>query len=359
MKILTRRFLASYLAFYAAILFASILLISIVEMMLNFDAFLESSQGFLGIATYLFLRIPTYYLSYLAPFASFAAAFLTFALPARAHEILAVEAGGIPPQLIAIPPLVAAAVIGSSLLLANETWVLDASRALLSLESHEEQEELFQARGSFWYRKGRFLYNVRSADRERQELYGVDVFERNAQGLLLRRISAQSAQILPDRAWQLGEATIRRFDPSQPDAAPLTERADEMIVEMGSRGEIALFNADPEALSLFRLRGYIDALLQEGRSATRPRLLLHSRLAEPASVLLFALLGIPLGLGVSRNVRIGLAALRGLGLLGLFYTARALALLSATASAGGAAAPWAVMAAFAGFGIWRFQRMGR
>ena len=72
-----------------------------------------------------------------------------------------------------------------------------------------------------------------------------------------------------------------------------------------------------------------------------------------------SLLGIPLGLGVSRNVRIGLAALRGLGLLGLFYTARALALLSATASAGGAAAPWAVMAAFAGFGIWRFQRMGR
>ena len=45
MKILSRRFLASYLTFYLAILFASILVISIVEMMLNFDAFLEFSDG--------------------------------------------------------------------------------------------------------------------------------------------------------------------------------------------------------------------------------------------------------------------------------------------------------------------------
>lgn len=359
MKILSRRFLASYLAFYVAILFASILVISIVEMMLNFDAFLEFSDGFLGIATYLFLRIPTYYLPYLAPFASFGAAFLAFALPARAHEIVAVEAGGIPPQLIAIAPLVASALLGAALLLSSESWVLDASRTLLRLESREQQQELFQARGSFWYRAGRFLYNVRGADRERQRLYGVDVFERNPDGMLIRRISAQSAQILPDRGWRLMGATIRRFDPGRPDAAPLTRRADEIVVEMGSRGEIALLNADPEALSLLRLRGYIDALLQEGRSATRPRLLFHSRLAEPASVLLFALLGVPLGLGVSRSQRIGLAALRGLGLLGLFYTARALALLSATASAGAAGAPWAVVGAFGAFGIWRFQRMGR
>jgi len=358
-KILSRRFLASYLAFYVAILFASILVISIVEMMLNFDAFLESSHGSLGIATYLVLRIPSYYLPYLAPFASFGAAFLAFGLSARAHEIVAVEAGGIAPQLIAIAPLVASALIGSALLVVSETWGLTASRARLGLESQEEQAELFQARSSFWYRKGRFLYNVRGADRANQRLYGVDVFERNREGLLVRRISAQSAQILPQQDWRLSEATIRRFDPSRPDAAPRTRHADEIILEIGSQGDLALFNADPEALSLFHLRRHIDALVQDGRDATRPRLLFHSRLAEPATVSLFALLGIPLGLGVSRSQRIGLAALRGLGLLGLFYTARALSLLWAGAGLGAPAAPWAVVAAFGAFGIWRFQRMGR
>ncbi len=359
MKILSRRFLASYLTFYLAILFASILVISIVEMMLNFDDFLDSSDGFLGLGTYLFLRIPTYYLSYLAPFASFGAAFLAFALPARVHEILALQAGGISPQVIATPLLGAAALVAAATLLLNETWVLDVSRTLHAQKSHDEEEQLFQARSSFWYRKGAFLYNVRSADRESRSLYGVEVFERTRAGELLRRISASSAQILPDGAWRLRDATIRRFDTGRPESAPTTHIASEIDLELGTRGDLALLNADPQALSLLRLRAYIDALSRDGRDAKRPRLLFHSRLTEPISVVLFALLGLPLGFGVCRQ-GIAFAALQGLGVVGLFYTARALAILSASSGPSAAApATWLVVGAFAGYGTWRFLRMGR
>ena len=359
MKILSRRFLASYLSLYVAILFASMLIISIVEMMLNFDDFLESSHGSLGIATYLALRIPTYYLPYLAPFASFGASFLAFGLAARVHEIVAVEAGGIAPQHIATAPLLASGLIGCALLLANETMGLNASQAQLGIENREMQAKLFQDRGSFWYREGRFLYNVQSADRANQRLYGVEVFERDREGLLVRRISAQSAQVLPQQGWRLSEATIRRFDPDQPDAAPRTRRAEEIVLKISSEGDRTLFNADPEALPLLSLRRHIDALERGGRNATRARLLFHSRLAEPASIPLFALLAIPLGIGVGRGRHIGMAALLGLGLLGLFYTGRALALLWAGAGVGNPTTPWSVVVAFGVFGVWRFQRMGR
>ena len=360
MKILSRRFLASYLTFYVAILFASVLVISVVEMMLNFDDFLDSSDGFLGIATYLFLRIPTYYLPYLAPFASFGAAFLAFALPARVHEIIALQAGGISPQGIATPLLIAAGLVAAGMLLLNETWVLDVSRALHAQKSHDEQEQLFQARSSFWYRKGAFLYNVRSADRENQSLYGVEVFERTRAGDLLQRISAGSAQILPGGAWRLQDATIRRFDTSQPESAPITHSASEIDLELGSRADLVLLNADPHALSLPALRAYIDAVTQDGRDAKRSRLLFHSRLTEPVTVLLFALLGVSLGFGVGRDRGIASAALQGLGMVGLFYGVRALVILAASSGPAAAApATWLVTAAFGGYGTWCFLRMGR
>ena len=98
MRILSRHFLASYLTFYLAILIASLLVIGVIEMALNFDDALEFSEGLSGIGTYLFLRLPSYYLPYLIPVSSFGAAFLCLGLPARTQEVVAIKAGGIAPN---------------------------------------------------------------------------------------------------------------------------------------------------------------------------------------------------------------------------------------------------------------------
>jgi len=73
-RILSRHFLASYLKLFAVILFSSTIAITVIEMMLNFESVLEHRNGRMGIATYLLLRIPSYYFRDLMPIACFAAA---------------------------------------------------------------------------------------------------------------------------------------------------------------------------------------------------------------------------------------------------------------------------------------------
>lgn len=356
MTILSRQFLVSYLGLYAGILFVSTLVIVVIEMMLNFDDALDFQQGAAGVAAYLFLRVPSYYLPYLIPVTSFAAAFLCLGLPARAREILALKAGGIAPQRVCVPVLAAAAVLSAAALLLNETIVRDTSTEFNRRESRGETSSLFQARGGFWYQRGRLFFNVQEADRQSRSLTGVRVYERDANGRLIRSIEAAGARIADDHRWHLRDATVRRFA-ADPATAPDVQHEPEMVLEMASERELALLDADAESLSLFRLSEYIDAVVRDGRNPVRYRALFHARLADPLSVLVFALLAAPLGLAVERSRSLAGAAVKGIALIAVFYTLQTSAAIVAT---GGIAAavlgPWFVLGAFGVYGTWRYAR---
>jgi LPS export ABC transporter permease LptG len=356
-RILSRQFLASYLTLYFGILAASLLVIGVIEMALNFDDALEFSQGLRGILTYLFLRLPSYYLPYLVPVSSFAAAFFCLGLPARTQEIVAIKAGGIAPQRICLPVLTAAAVLAGVTLLLNETIVLETANRFNRRSGGDWQGELLQMSGAFWYHRGRYFYNVTEADRETRTLYGIRVYERSDDGRLVRSISAASATIADDHRWELRDAVFRRF-PADAGAAPEVRREERAMLEVASERELALLDANASSLSLPRLLEYIEALKSAGRDATRYRALFHARLADPVSVLVFALLGVPLGLAVERSRSLATAAIQGIAVLGAFYTLQTAA--AVVASGGVAAAipaPWILLALFAIWGTWRFFRV--
>jgi len=108
-RILSRYFVRGYLTYYAAILIVAFLVIALVEMMVNFDHAIDFGEGVAGVFSYLFLRLPSYYLPFLLPVGSFGASFLCLGLPARAREILAAKTSGIPPARLAVPVVVCAA----------------------------------------------------------------------------------------------------------------------------------------------------------------------------------------------------------------------------------------------------------
>jgi lipopolysaccharide export system permease protein len=354
--ILSRQFLASYLNLYAGILFVSTLAIAVIEMMLNFDDALDFEQGVAGVATYLFLRVPSYYLPYLIPVTSFAAAFLCLGLPARAREILALKAGGIAPQRVCVPVLAAAAVLSAAALLLNETIVRDTSSEFNRRETRAETSDLFQARGGFWYQRGQLFFHVLEADRATRSLTGVKVYERGETGRLVRSIEAATARIGDDHRWHLRDAIVHEF-PADPAAAPLVRSEPELALDAASERDRALLEADAESLSLVGLSEYIDAVIREGRNPVRYRALFHARLADPLSVLVFALLAVPLGLAVERSRSLAGAAVKGIALIAVFYTLQTSAVLVAT---GGIAAavpgPWVVLAGFSVYGTWQYAR---
>ena len=359
MRILPRYFVMGFLAAYAAILLVSLVAIAIVEMMLNFNHVLEHGRGLAGVASYLFLRLPSYYLPYLIPITSFGAAFLAMALPARSLEVMAAKAGGIAPQRLAAPILAAAALLCLVSFTVRETLVLDASRRFERVEgSVETERRLFQSKGSFWYHRGSTVLRVDSADRTARTLHGLQIWERDRDGRLVRSIRAQRARIEADRrTWELENAVIHQFPADRPEAPPRMLAQPRIRLEIGSEEDLALLDADPRALSLPELSRYIDARDRDGRDTDAVRALWHARWADPLSVLLFALLGAPLGATVERKRSLAAPALRGVAAVGGFYGLQtAFSLLTAGAVA--SASPWLLLAGFGSFGARRYAQMG-
>lgn len=359
MRILPRYFAVGFLASYAAILLVSLVAISIVEMMLNFDHALEHGNGLAGAASYLFLRLPSYYLPYLIPIGAFGAAFLALGLPARSLEVLAAKASGIAPQRLAAPVLAAAVLLCGLSFAVGETLVLETARRFDRVEVDADAErKLFQSKGSFWYHRGPTLLRVESANRDTRTLHGVQIWERGRTGRLERSIRAERARIEDDQSWwRLESAVIREFPADRPEAPPRTRVEDDVRLEIGSAEDLALLDADPRSLSLRRLGQYIDARSRDGRDTAQMRALWHARLTEPLSVLLFALLGAPLGAAVEQSRSLAAPALRGVALVGAYYVLQTGASLAGGALA--SVAPWLLLGAFGAWGLRSYARMGR
>jgi lipopolysaccharide export system permease protein len=354
MRILSRYFIRGYLTYYAAILIVAFLVIALVEMMVNFDHAIDFGEGLAGVLSYLFLRLPSYYLPFLLPVGSFGASFLCLGLPARAREILAAKTSGIPPVRLAVPVVVCAAAFSVLALVLNETVVLHTTRRF---EGSSDGGELFQSRGAFWYQRGNTLFNVRAADRDTKTLQGVAIYERDSAGHLLRSVHADVAHIDADHRWRLENALFREFPRDDPEAAPRTETRDSAWFELDTGGDLALLGADPRELSLADLHQYIRALDGEGRETVRYRSLWHARLADPFSVLLFAVIGAPLGFSVERARSLTAAAVLGIALLAGYYALQTSASVVGTSGfAATAFAPWFVLGAFGAYATWSFAR---
>ena len=229
-RILSRRFLASYLGLFIVVLIGSLLLVAIVEMLVHFDEIVDGPPEAGGAIRALCIRVPTLYLRALIPLASFCAAFLCISLPARGREITAIQSGGIAPQRIALPVLGAALLLSIAALIIDETYLLGATRELNRLES--PGDPISYRQGSFWYHRGNLVYNVQDADRETRTLHGVRVFQLNARGRLLRSIRADEVRIARDGDWHFLRATLRSFDPADPDTSPLVERFEETVLDL-------------------------------------------------------------------------------------------------------------------------------
>jgi len=355
-RILPRYFVSRFLGLFGAILVASILVIVMVETLLNLDRMLEIEEGLRGVLTYLLLRIPSYYLPDLLPAASFGAALVTMGLGARWREVTAMKAGGIPPIRVVLPILGAAFALSILTGIQNETWGLRASRAWQRQLTGGGMAMDYR-RGSFWYQRGRMIYNIRGADRDTRTLIGIALFERNRAGRLVRSVHAARARVGDDGTWHFEQAVIREFDPSKPGSPPRTDARTEATLRLDAADEKVLMDADASLLPLDRLDAYIRTRAREGETVQRFVALFHQRLTDPLAVLLLALIGIPLGLRVETTRSFGRPALWGVAILGAFFLART---VGNTLAAEGAVPPavpsWSIVTVFAGFGLWQLAR---
>lgn len=356
MSVLSRHLLARFVLTYLAVLAVLALLVGVVELLGDFDDVVASSDGFRGALLFVALRIPSQWLPLLVPVAAFVATFLALGTAARALEFVAIKAGGVSPLRVLLPIVVAGAVVAGLGLAANETLGVRAHDAWRRHVRGEHPVEF--RRGSFWYHKGRYVYNVRDADPQARQLREVAIFELDRRGQLVRSIQAARARIDAEGHWQLDDAVIRRFTPGSPEAPVDFERL--AHTELVLTEELALFDAGVEGLSIANLREYREDRPPGDPEAVRAEALLHDRITEPLSAFVFVLLAIPLGLRVEQTRSLAVPALQGVAALFAFSTLREYGIALATQGVvAPAATPWLILAGFAALGGWLMARTPR
>jgi lipopolysaccharide export LptBFGC system permease protein LptF len=244
-----------------------------------------------------------------------------------------------------LPLLVASIGLSGAALFVNETWLLGATREFDRI--HHRGNEVTYERDSFWYHRGRSFYHVSKADEEKGMLRDVTVYQLDERGRLIESLRSQRVKIQPDGRWLMKNAVRFQFDPATPDVLPTRKRLESTLVDASSRSTLALMDARENSLTLRELRDVVDARTSDDRNALRFRAMIHSRLATPLSVFLFALIGVPLGLSVERTRSIAVSALYGLAAIALFHASwRTGTLMARSGFELAAFAPWAVLSVF-------------
>ena len=179
------------------------------------------------------------------------------------------------------------------------------------------------------------------------------------QGRLVRRVHAGLAQV-DAQGLRLFDATVFAFPPDSALAAPLVQWQRELRLDVPELSEPPLLEAEPATLSLPNLWELISQRAGSGDDVTRFRAMLHARLSDPPSVLVLALLAVPLALRVERTKSLAVPALQGGVLLLIFWSLRSGArLLAPTDGMAAIAIPWLLVVAFALFGGVRLARVPR
>jgi lipopolysaccharide export LptBFGC system permease protein LptF len=353
-RTLWRHFLARYLVYLTAVLSILVLLVLLIEVLLDVDRLVESEAG---LSTLLLKLVSSYLLQYLVPSAGLVAAFAILATAARAREITALKAGGVSPLIAVVPVVAVAALLSAATFLMGDTVMVTASRAWNRL-THADTEVAVR-QGRFWYHKGRFIYNFGDTEDGGATVYGVTVFELDDRGRLVRRIEAERASVKPQSRWVFEDATVYRFHPDRPAAAPRIRQGARLILALDREPDQALLRKEVAALSIEDLRNHVRSRLREGRDVTRANALLQARLADPFTVLVLALLAIPIGMRVEQTRSLARGSLQIVMVMFLYYFARETAATLAFEGLLPAPAPWGVVLAagtLGGVGMARVPR---
>ncbi len=357
MKILSRHLLKRLFFHFFATLGIASAAITIAELMLNINDFITQSESILSIAQYLIALVIGSYFQFLIPVAAFAAIFLTLGSAARANELIAMKAGGISPRTAALPLLAAIGVLAIVSLFFTETASRACVRIVATFEGKDTEDSAMAFRGgAFWYRRGDTIYRLRTADAAQRILQDVTIYERNDQGRLTRTIVAKSALINGEH-WILSQATERHFDPMNPTAPIQTSHLKTLNLELPDAPGQVLLKATADNLSLPDLMTQIRDSNRLGEPALVSRTSLHQRLIRPFTILLFALLAVPLALRAEAVKTLASPALQGIALIVLYWFLENFALGLATRGVLPAGVTlWILLACFTAFGLWRLQK---
>jgi lipopolysaccharide export system permease protein len=321
------------------------LMVMIVLLALGALFMFIGQQDDIGIGNYtatqallfVLLNLPSY-LFQLLPVAALIGSLLGLGNLARGSELIVMRASGVTTWRFCVW-LGSAGIILASLMFVIGEYVappLGSYARQLKVFAKFDEFNLTGSRAT-WVRDGDTIISVNQQSGSAR-FGGIKVFRVDPSRKLLSVGRAESASVKSDNVWRLEKYVGTSFAPDSQTATVSKEGEREVRTSL-SPDFLGLAVAEPDAMGLADLRGYIDHLQRNGLQSSRFEAAYWSRLARFGAVLLVIMLALPFCVGSLRNSGQGARTVIGV-LIGAGFV-----LLSQTLESSGELfdlAPWIV-----------------
>jgi lipopolysaccharide export system permease protein len=304
---IARRF-AGMLGRVFLVFFGILLLIDTLEQLRRFsDAGIGLTQALeLGL-----LNVPSS-LYRILPLILILSAIALFLGLARSSELVVVRAAGRSGLRFLMTPVIVALLFGALVVAVLNPIVAGTSRLYdqrWAELAHGDAQAFSVSEGGLWLRQGgddgQTVIHAGRANGEGTELYDVTFLTFDPEGLPLRRILADSAQLAPGE-WRLTGAKAWTLDAQNPEAVSVVETTANLPSDLTGDAIRDSFGT-PEAVPFWQLPDFIVGLERAGFSARAYRVWFQMELAQP--LLLAAMVLLAAGFTM-RHARFGGTGMR-------------------------------------------------
>ncbi|MBF0181436.1 MAG: LPS export ABC transporter permease LptG [Magnetococcales bacterium] len=288
------------------IFIALFLLVDGIESIRRFSQ--KSGFNAMDITLMILSRIPEF-IGMLFPSMALLTTLLVMSRLARQHEITVMRASGLSHVQILIPFIMGGMVIAFLHLLLLDQITPHTNRIAMKLQDRIVDRHVAPASqaGDLWVRSGRQIIHAQRSDPLNETLHEVIIFTFDDQHRMISRLESRVA-VLGETCWQLKDGLDYQFFPKAK-VTPFQTRSWDFTLDTGRlTGDLP----SPQQLSLNDLRGTVEKMEQDGRNATRYRVIMHRKLAAPCTSLAAILLAFPFALrqprsgGTMRSILFGL-----------------------------------------------------
>ncbi|PZN34509.1 MAG: LPS export ABC transporter permease LptG [Proteobacteria bacterium] len=308
MPVLARYLMRSILAYTAMVVLVLLALSGLYEII--------AQQDDVGVGTFSMrhaflvagLRLPQYAFD-LLPIAALIGALLALGNLARAMELVVVRAAGVSTARIAWWVAGAGLVLAAATAVVGEYLAPPMERYARQVRTFEKYQDYSMAgTQSAWAKDGDTIISVRQQSADNR-YGGVYIFDFDAQRRLRSVAHANGASIEGHNRWRLEGFSESRLE----DGRVVARHAPQAEFETNLSPEfLGLAIADPDALPLVGLYGYVQYLRQNRLEADRYETAFWARIARTAAVPVVVMLAVPFAFGPMRSTGSGVRTVIGI-----------------------------------------------
>ncbi len=312
MTIIARYVVAQYLKAFALCLAGGVGLFLIIDFFNSMESFEGYDPALTMMGTYFLLKLPNM-VREVYPAAALLSVLISLGGLARHREILALRACGVSTWQLALPLLYLSTLVSLVMLLWNETVVPPTaaeSRRIRDISIMKKRSTGAFNASSLWFQGNEGFFNIDYFDANRQALFGLTLYETDADFRLMRILEVPEAFWRNDH-WEIEAGQVKRIDENG--NFVLRPLLPDELVLADPPSDFAKRRQKTKELGYAQLRQRIAVLRAKGLQADAFAVDLHAKLALPFAGLVTVLVGFPLAIrsggrgGVTANVMSGLA----------------------------------------------------